>query len=101
MGVSLTSEVISGVPQGSVLGPLLFVIFINDIDSCTENIDIMLKFADDTKLGHKASTGTDVMALQESIDKLLVWADNWSMKFNVAKCKVLHVGRTNLKHVHI
>ena len=94
------SEVISGVPQGSVLGPLLFVIFINDIDSCTENIDIMLKFADDTKLGHKASTGTDVMALQESIDKLLVWADNWSMKFNVAKCKVLHVGRTNLKHVY-
>ena len=53
----------------------------------------------DTKLGKKASTGTDVMAFQESIDKLLVWADIWSMKFIVAKCEVLQ-GRTYPNHIY-
>ena len=94
------SSVISGVPQGSVLGPLLFVIFINDIDNCTKNISIMLKFADDTKLGNVATDQADVERLQKTIDELLVWADTWCMSFNTAKCKVLHLGRNNEKHVY-
>ena len=94
------SSVISGVPQGSVLGPLLFVIFINDIDNCTKNISIMLKFADDTKLGNVARNYADIEHLQKTIDELLVWADTWCMSFNTAKCKVLHLGRNNNRHVY-
>ena len=89
------SRVISGVPQGSVLGPLLFVIFINDLDNCTEHISIMLKFADDTKLGNRSVTIEDRDKLQKCLDDLVVWADTWSMSFNVGKCKVMHVGRRN------
>ena len=91
-------EVLSGVPQGSVLGPLLFIIFINDIDGCAENITTLLKFADDTKIGNKVSNAVDQQNLQECLDRLTQWADTWSMTFNTEKCKVLHVGRGNPKY---
>ena len=79
------SYVISGVPQGSVLGPLLFVIFINDLDDCTKSISIMLKFADDTKLGNISVTEEDRENLQTTINDLLSWSDKWCMLFNVPK----------------
>jgi len=88
-------EVLSGVPQGSVLGPLAFIIFINDLDDCTTRISIMNKFADDTKLGHLVLTDEDRIVLQSCLDSLVDWASTWCMEFNVAKCKVLHVGRDN------
>ena len=78
----------------------MFVIFINDIDNFTRNITIMLKFADDTKLGNVASGPGDFDNLQQTINDLLVWADTWCMKFNTAKCKVLHLGRSNTKHIY-
>jgi len=53
------SKVESGVPQGSVLGPLAFVIFINDLDDCLKQFTIANKFADDTKLGHKIESDLD------------------------------------------
>ena len=93
-------DVLSRVPQGSVLGPLLFVIFINDIDDCAENIDILLKFADDTKLGHNASSIEECVKSQECLNKLINWANSWNMSFNISKCKVLHVGRNNLNHIY-
>ena len=93
-------EVLSGVLQGSVLGPLLFVIFINDIDKCAEHISIILKFAHDTKVGNRAATQEERDRLQACLDRLTEWADKWCMSFNTDKCKVLHVGRSNPQGVY-
>lgn len=90
-------DVLSGVPQGSVLGPLAFLIYINDLDSCTKLVSVMRKFADDTKAGHKVINDCDRETLQQCINDLLEWADTWCMQFNASKCKILHVGRKNPK----
>ena len=58
----------------------------------------MQKFADDTKLGNVETSLQDCKVLQDSIDKLVGWADTWGMQFNVKKCKVMHVGRRNNMH---
>ena len=63
------APVTSGVPQGSELGPLLFLIYINDLD--TNIVSRMSKFADDTKLSHRARNPDDIMELQEGINKLV------------------------------
>jgi hypothetical protein len=86
-------DVISGVPQGSVLGPLLFLIYINDLD---ENVSVSIKkFADDTKIYSGVGKGNVGNHLQDSLNNLSNWASKWDMKFNVDKCKVLHVGKNN------
>ena len=86
----------SGVPQGSVLGPLLFVIFINDIDTAVDAVHcVLLKFADDTKGLHKVDNTDDAARLQQSLDNLYQWSSDWQMLFNLDKCHVLHFGTTN------
>ena len=83
----------SGVPQGSVLGPVLFIIFIDDIE---ENVaGKIVKFADDTKLIARVGTGQEVESLREDLRKLFQWAEEWQMLFNVDKCSVLHFGFNN------
>ena len=84
------ADVTSGVPQGSVLGPLLFLIYINDIDlGLTSKI---AKFADDTKLGTNAANLEDVEALRKDLIKIGEWSKKWQMPFNCGKCKVMHIG---------
>ena len=94
VGDSLSSvfQVTSGVPQGSVLGPLLFLIYINDIPDGIRNF--LLLFADDIKLIMNANTGS---INQQDIDKLSEWQEKWLITFNTIdhKCKVLPVARSN------
>ena len=91
--------VTSGVPQGSVLGPTLFVIFINPIDLVMENLTGFLsKFADDTKVGRSVDSPEDCEGLQQILNCLTDWADKWQMEFNAGKCKVIHFGRNNVRH---
>ncbi len=64
----------SEVLQGSVLGPLLFVVVINDIDGAVRQVDIIRKFADDTKIGQKMVTVKDKERLQVALEALNAWA---------------------------
>ena len=85
------AEVTSGVPQGSILGPLLFTIFINDLEDNVKNR--VLKFADDSKLWGRVGSIDERMSLQKDLDILGEWSIRNKMPFNVGKCKVMHVGK--------
>ena len=75
--------VLSGVPQGSVLGPILFLIYINDLEEGVTST--ILKFADDTKLFRKIKGNGDKQQLQDDIDQLIKWSEKWQMLFNFQK----------------
>ena len=91
--VSSWKSVLSGVPQGSVLGPILFWVYINDLEEGVTGK--ILKFADDTKLFRKVKEIGDKQNLQDDIDKLVKWSEKWQMLFNFGKCKCLHTGPGN------
>ena len=91
-------QVISGVPQGTVLGPLLFLLYINDIgDSISSPIRL---FADDSLLYRRVNNANDALKLQQDLDRIVKWSDTWQMQFNPSKCTVLRVTRKHapIKH---
>ena len=87
------TEVASGVPQGSVLGPLLFIIYVNDLPDVIKS-GIKL-FADDAKLYRGVPSTGDAVLLQSDLTALSEWSSTWLMPFNRDKCKVLHIGHVN------
>ena len=87
---------LSGVPQGSVFGPTLFLIFINDIDRAVDvTSSVLLKFADDTKVARVVECQEQRLELQNTINRLEEWSEEWQMLFNSGKCHILHLGANN------
>ena len=83
-------DVSSGVPQGSVFGPILFVIYINDIiDNLKCNAYL---YADDMKIYTRIINESDRQKLQEDINTIVDWTKLWLLKLNISKCKVLNIG---------
>jgi len=83
----------SGVPQGSVLGPVLFLIFINDLPNtmkCTVKL-----FADDTKLYSILRNNEEANNLQDDVFRASEWANLWNLEFNAKKCKTMHIGKSD------
>ena len=101
-GINSTScNVTSGVPQGSVLGPVLFLMYINDI-GLNIHSEIRL-FADDILLYRSIRTPNDHLQLQEDLNTLTKWATDWKMAFNIPKCKIIQftTHRNKSKYIYI
>ncbi|XP_066913249.1 uncharacterized protein [Clytia hemisphaerica] len=90
---------VSGIPQGSVTGPILFVLYINDLPE--KVISLILLFADDTKIFKEVNCIEDSVSLQNDIDTLVEWSKDWLLQFHPEKCHVLTLGKIgNIKHAH-
>ena len=82
-------DVTSGVPQGTIIGPVAFLIYINDI---SKNVKSNCKlYADDCVLYRCVNNSKDAEMLQHDHDRVVIWSSKWSMEFNVTKCKVMHL----------
>ena len=87
-------KVLSGVPQGSILGPLLFTIYVNDLPQSISSS--IFTFADDTKLIRPIHTTNDHDHLQLDLNHLLQWCAKWQLNFNISKYKYIHYGKKML-----
>ena len=84
--ISDPKPVLSGIPQGSVLGPLLFIIFINDLPLSCQNLCDMFLFADDAKMYKCVESQQDSDSLNECFKYMVDWSADWLMKLNINKC---------------
>jgi len=83
---------VSGVLQGSVIGPLLFLFYVNDLRDWIRNE--LKMFADDTKFWSRIKAVADSTILQQGLDSVCRWSDKWQLRFNVQKCKLVHIGHS-------
>ena len=83
-------------PQGSVIGPLLFVIYINDLPGKLVNVSKL--YADDTKILAGIDSVECVRSVQSDLDIAFKWSQDWLLKFNINKCAVMHYGSNNKKY---
>ena len=92
------ASVLSGVPQGTILGPVLFSLYINNI---TTEIDSEIRlFADDCVCYHEIKGTEDTVKLQEDIDCLGFWARKWGMRFQPVKCNIMQITRKRIKKIN-
>ena len=91
---SKSAPVTSGVPQGTVLGPLLFLIYINDMPDVVSKGTIIRLFADDCLVYRLVHSRDDQTILQNDLTRLQQWAEKWGMRFNPGKCQIIHISRT-------
>ena len=91
-GFSGWERVVSGVPQVSVLGPILFLVYINDLPEAVQ-AQLLKLFADDAKLYKAIDSNCDAAELQQGLGKMLEWSYGWGLRMNASKCKVLHLSR--------
>ena len=96
MEKSSWQDVKSGIPQGSILGPLLSISYVNDFPRSISSQ--MFLFADDTKLMRSLSTLADHVQLQTDIDNLAKWCNTWQLNFNATECKAIHFGRATYRY---
>lgn len=92
------TEVTSGVPQGSILGPLLFLLYINDMPKCVLSSQVAL-FADDSKCYKTIRDISDCISLQDDLNQLHSWSVKWGMLFNVNKCHVMSIVNKVNRHI--
>ena len=83
------------VPQGSIIDPILFIIYTNDIPQSVDRVG--QPFADDTQLYRVISGAQDQEALQCDINNLCTWSDKWSLRFNTKKCKMIQYGNKSIQ----
>ena len=92
---STWGTVTSGIPQGSVLGPILFVLFINDLPKHLPNNSNLYLYADNTKIFLEIKDDLDREKLQEDIYSMYEWSERWLLRFPPDKCKTMHIGNNN------
>ena len=97
---SVSQSVLSSVPQGTVAGPILFIIYVNDMPDIVANGIVLYLFADDSKMYNATKSVKNCLMLQKALVRLVMWAWLWQLKLNVEKCLVLHVRKANPQYVY-